>query len=52
MEILIEYEYLTLQVKKEIREKWMNPDEDSKLEYKKEASENSEKYANLSLQIT
>ena len=49
MEILIEYEYL-LQVKKEIREKWML-DEDSKLEYKKEARENSEKYANLSHNI-
>ena len=50
MEILIEYEYL-LQVKTEIREKWMNLDEDSKLEYKKEARENSEKYANLSHNI-
>ena len=50
MEILIEYEYL-LQVKTEIREKWMNLDEDSKLEYKKEACENSEKYANLSHNI-
>ncbi|KAF3954587.1 hypothetical protein CMV_020086 [Castanea mollissima] len=38
-------------VKKEIREKWMNLDEDSKLEYKKEARENSEKYANLSHNI-
>ncbi|KAL4606259.1 hypothetical protein ACB092_09G089200 [Castanea dentata] len=38
-------------VKKEIREKWMNLDEDSKLEYKKEACENSEKYANLSHNI-
>ena len=47
MEILIKYKYL-LQVKNEIREKWMNLDEDSKLEYKKEARENSEKYANLS----
>ncbi|KAL4596442.1 hypothetical protein ACB092_12G164600 [Castanea dentata] len=39
------------EVKKEIREKWMNLDEDSKLEYKKEARENSEKYANLSHNI-
>ncbi|KAK9993974.1 hypothetical protein SO802_023677 [Lithocarpus litseifolius] len=38
-------------VKKEIREKWMNFDEDSKLEYKKEARENYEKYANLSHNI-
>ncbi|KAL4637876.1 hypothetical protein ACB092_03G109300 [Castanea dentata] len=38
-------------VKKEIREKWMNLNEDSKLEYKKEARENSEKYANLSHNI-
>ena len=29
----------------------MNLDEDSKLEYKKEARENSEKYANLSNNI-
>ena len=29
----------------------MNLDEDSKLEYKKEARENSEKYANLSHNI-
>ena len=50
MEILIKYKYL-LQVKNEIREKWMNLDEDSKLEYKKEARENSEKYANLSHNI-
>ncbi|KAF3947833.1 hypothetical protein CMV_026090, partial [Castanea mollissima] len=38
-------------VKKKIREKWMNLDEDSKLEYKKEACENYEKYDNLSLNI-
>ena len=49
MEILIEYKYI-LQAK-EIRENWMNLDEDSKLEYKKEACENSEKYANLSHNI-
>ena len=49
MEILIEYKYI-LQAK-EIRENWMNLDEDSKLEYKKEAWENSEKYANLSHNI-
>ena len=30
----------------------MNLDENSKLEYKKEARENSEKYANLSHNIT
>nr|POE73721.1 hypothetical protein CFP56_59986 [Quercus suber] len=38
-------------VKKEIREKWMNLDEDSKLEYKKEARDNYDKYANLSHNI-
>ncbi|KAK9984964.1 hypothetical protein SO802_034489 [Lithocarpus litseifolius] len=42
---------ISTSVKKEIREKWMNLDEDSKLEYKKEARENSEKYANLSHNI-
>ncbi|KAK9984961.1 hypothetical protein SO802_034486 [Lithocarpus litseifolius] len=42
---------ISTSVKKEIREKWMNLDEDSKLKYKKEARENSEKYANLSHNI-
>ena len=51
MDILLEYEYLTLRVKNEIKEKWMNLDEHSKLKYKKEASENSGNYANLTHNI-
>ena len=41
MNILLEYEYLTLQVKNEIKEKLRNLDKDSKLEFKKAACENS-----------
>ena len=36
MNILLEYEYLTLQVKNKIKEKLRNLDEDSNLEFKNE----------------
>ena len=36
MNILLEYEYLTLQVKNKIKEKLRYLDEDSKLEFKNE----------------
>ena len=47
MDIILEYENLKLQVKDEITKKWNNLDEDSKLEYRREARENCENYANL-----
>ena len=51
MNILLEYEYLTLQVKNKIKEKLRNLDEDSKLEFKNEACEYSKNYANLTSNI-
>ena len=51
MNILLEYEYLTLQVKNEIKKKLRNLDKDSKLEFKKAACENSKNYANLTSNI-
>lgn len=51
MNILLEYEYLTLQVKNKIKEMLRNLDEDSKLEFKNEACENSNNYANLTSKI-
>ena len=51
MNILLEYEYLTLEVKNEIKVKLRNLDKDSKLEFKKAACENSKNYANLTSNI-
>ena len=51
MDIILEYENLKLKVKDEIAKKWNNLDEDSKLEYRREARENSENYANLTYNI-
>ena len=51
MNILLEYEYLTLQVKNKIEEKLRNVDKDSKLEFKNEACENSKNYANWTSNI-
>ena len=51
MDIILDYENLKLQVRDEITKKWNNLDEDSKLEYKREAHENSENYANLTHNI-
>ena len=51
MDIILDYENLKLQVRDVITKKWNNLDEDSKLEYKREAHENSENYANLTHNI-
>ena len=51
MDIILDYENLKLQVRDEITKKWNNLDEDSKLEYKREAHENYENYANLTHNI-
>ena len=51
MDIILEYENIKLKVNDEIAKKWNNLDEDSKLEYRREARENSENYANLTHNI-